>query len=150
MKLKLVVAAAFLAGLLLLGLHLSHPLRVRAQDDQLGSESPHFTGEMMLAKCAKGLTYKESPALTERDVRDILYCSGYVRGFMDGVDVGQTAMLSHSHAGAARTSCAPDVSTGQGMRVFLKYLGDHPERLHEPAYILMWAALSQAWPCNSK
>ena len=93
--------------------------------------------------------YKDSPTLTERDVEDVVYCAGYIRGFMSGAYAAQTALDIHSHAAAARVFCAPEVSAQQGVRMFVKYLNDHPGRLHEPAYILMWAALSQAWPCNS-
>jgi hypothetical protein len=47
--------------------------------------------------------------------------------------------------------CIPiGVSTGQGARVVIKYLRDHPEQLHEDGPILTFNALIAAFPCTKK
>jgi len=44
--------------------------------------------------------------------------------------------------------CAPEgVTDGQAMKVVLRFLDNHPERLHQPALTLAVVALQEAWPC---
>ena len=62
-------------------------------------------------------------------------CAGYVNGVWDVSD----------------KICTPKGSTlGQAIRVVLKYLNDHPERLHEHMAELVVDALRAAWPCKRK
>jgi hypothetical protein len=45
--------------------------------------------------------------------------------------------------------CTPTMATqGQGVRVVVKYLEEHPDRLHEDGPILASDALIDAWPCE--
>lgn len=37
----------------------------------------------------------------------------------------------------------------QGTKVFLKYLANHPETLHEPDALLAISAFREAWPCQN-
>lgn len=47
-----------------------------------------------------------------------------------------------------RRWCTPDSApTSQYRQVVLKFLGEHPARLHEPAVKLVAAALRDAFPC---
>jgi hypothetical protein len=65
------------------------------------------------------------------------FASGYCLGFVEGVSLSSSDI------------CAPeDVTAGQGTRVVLKYLQDHPEQLHEGSAILVRKALSIAFPCG--
>ena len=65
------------------------------------------------------------------------FASGYCLGFVQG------ASLSSSDI------CVPqDVTAGQGTRVVLKYLQDHPEQLHENSATLVRRALKKAFPCS--
>jgi hypothetical protein len=44
--------------------------------------------------------------------------------------------------------CPPDgVSNGQLVKVFVKYLDQHPEKLHLPAVQLVYDATNDAFPC---
>ena len=38
---------------------------------------------------------------------------------------------------------------GQAIRIFVKFLQEHPERLHEPESWLMMSALEEAFPCEN-
>ena len=43
---------------------------------------------------------------------------------------------------------AEDVTTGQGLKVLVKYIDDHPEELHERTALLATRAFVKAWPCS--
>ncbi len=47
--------------------------------------------------------------------------------------------------------CVPEgkVTRLQKIRVVVKYLEDHPEKLHEPPSVLITRALNEAFPCKS-
>lgn len=63
------------------------------------------------------------------------FCSGYVNGVWNTSD----------------KFCDPKgITLGQVVRVVLKYLNDHPERLHEHEAELVVDALRAAWPCKRK
>lgn len=45
--------------------------------------------------------------------------------------------------------CAPnDTTTGQWVRVIVKYVHSKPERMHEDFRLLAIEALKKAWPCR--
>jgi len=46
--------------------------------------------------------------------------------------------------------CLPEqgIKNGQAVRIVVKYLREHPERLHEPAVHLLSWAISDAFPCK--
>ena len=72
------------------------------------------------------------------------YDNGVCTGFIGGVD--QMLQLE-----VPRTICVPNASTvGQEVQVALKYLNDHPEKLHLLGATLIRSALFQAWPCYDK
>jgi hypothetical protein len=47
--------------------------------------------------------------------------------------------------------CTPKgVTVGQGMKVLVKYMNDHPEELHERTMQLAARAFQKAWPCRTQ
>jgi hypothetical protein len=49
------------------------------------------------------------------------------------------------------TICAPSTATyEQAIRITFKYLNNNPERLSLPANLLVFAAMSSAFPCQAK
>jgi hypothetical protein len=45
-------------------------------------------------------------------------------------------------------TCLPQgVTTGQALKVLVKYMDDHPEQLHEKTAWVAAKALHEAWPC---
>ncbi len=65
-------------------------------------------------------------------------CLGYVEGISDGT------VLS-----GKRIYCLPpNVTYGQGQAVAIKYMRNHPERLHLPFAILLLEAMEKAFPCK--
>ena len=68
-------------------------------------------------------------------------CVNYVMGFRDMLDI-----LSHAKLDCQPLRIAPEVPNGQLIRVLVKYLQEHPERLSEPDSNLVLSALSEAFP----
>jgi hypothetical protein len=73
-------------------------------------------------------------------------CFGYLTGFLDGYEGGARVYASK---GKNVTFCLPPEGTrGQNVRVFMKYLSDHPENLHESTGSLIIRAIHAAFPCK--
>jgi hypothetical protein len=72
------------------------------------------------------------------------YCSGYIDGFLDGHAL--TAAIN----GGRKLYCLPlrGISAEQATRIFVKYLQDHPEKLHDSGRILVLIAFETAFPCK--
>jgi len=72
---------------------------------------------------------------------DIAFAAGFCMGIVEG------ALWS-----LPRTDfCLPkDATTGQGLKVLVKYIDDHPEELHERTALLATRAFVKAWPCREK
>lgn len=88
----------------------------------------------------------------------ITSCQATVRS-MDGIDVkdveryGATFCLGlvEGIGWASPDVCLPDgVVVGQEIRVVVKYLNDHPEKLNLDERVLTHAALASAFPCTKK
>jgi len=70
------------------------------------------------------------------------YCNGFVTGVTDML--GSTERL-------AEMTCLPDkVTVGQVRDVLIKYLKDHPEKRHLPAFVLVFNSQREAFPCEEK
>jgi hypothetical protein len=70
----------------------------------------------------------------------------YMRGFCVGMI--ETVWI---YEAAHKRVCAPDrVNRGQARAVVVKYLENHPERLHEDIHLLAQEALQTAWPRKPK
>jgi hypothetical protein len=69
-------------------------------------------------------------------------CESYILGFWD-------ADAMHRVRGNPTLKCMPDgVTLGQGLLVVLKYLQDHPEKLHLDQAVLTTQAFEKAFPCT--
>ena len=66
------------------------------------------------------------------------YCNGVVYAL---------ASVSDRLSNPLDRSCVPAISTEQTMRVVVKFLDDHPERLHENFVQLALEAFHRTWPC---
>jgi len=94
-------------------------------------------GQALKRSCAswvgnEGQSVSAETAILAKD------CDSYVTGLADGLIV-------------ANRICVPDeVTNGQTAAVVLKFLNDHPERLHERRRTLASEALIRAFPCKGK
>jgi hypothetical protein len=76
--------------------------------------------------------------------------AGYCLGLLSGV-ANMNAFWQHYTKDTSMFFCLPpDSVTNQWMRIVVKYLQEHPERLHEEATTLASLAFTSAFPCPSK
>jgi len=103
------------------------------------------TGQRLLARCepAQELLAGGTASLSRDRYADAMSCIGFVEGFIWG------------HGWAAWRErrdmyyCPPEAASAQdAVPVLVAYLRAHPERLDAPAHVLLFAALSNAWPCT--
>ena len=130
------LAAAAMVAVLVL-------LRVPARAaDSIGKEN----GERLLARCEPALELLAAGGtapLTPGRQADAMSCIGFVDGFLWG------------HGWAAWREnrdmyyCPPeDLSGRRAVSTLVDYLRAHPERLDAPAHVLLFSALTNAYPCR--
>ncbi len=73
--------------------------------------------------------------------------TAYLMGWLDGAFVSALfGAPDHTEAGtplAALSRCANGMSNDQLDTIFSKLLGEHPERWHESAHVLMYVAMDE-------
>ncbi len=75
--------------------------------------------------------------------------AGYCMGFLNGLTTTTSIMTKVFNI--SRPFCMPNnVTTGQSVRIVVKYLKDHPESLHEDEGFLAMLAFIEAFPCKEK
>lgn len=76
-------------------------------------------------------------------LEDLMLCGGYFRGFNWGLYVGANAS-----GGTGGLICLPEgYNHDQGIRVFVQYVTEHPERMHMDEDQLVAEAFIRAFPC---
>jgi hypothetical protein len=80
-----------------------------------------------------------------------IFCLSFIHGAFVGYGWGtyKQALATDTYENPNVTICAPAESVaGQWERVVKKWLKEHPERLHEPAIILIVDAMRETFPCK--
>jgi Rap1a immunity proteins len=73
----------------------------------------------------------------------------WIRGAMLSMLMAVEWQLSQPTATARFLPCLPDgTGSEQAIRIVVKYLNSHPEKLHKDAHILVVEALREAFPCS--
>ena len=104
------------------------PFTARAEVNQTGAQIQPFCRMVVDANIRMNL----------QDASFMGSCSGMIG----------TLMVLGSYLPSNMRSCPPGQGNVlQGTKVFLKFLNEHPERLHEQAIILAIDSFRQAWPC---
>ncbi len=116
-----------------------------------GAGAQTTAGADIISKCKLAVrdvdndTSADKPLIKSFDV-------GFCFGFIDGANSAQQVWAASdktNHRNHAMSYCFPDsVTNGQMLRVFVKYLDDHPQDLHEPAALLYIEAMRKAFPCG--
>jgi hypothetical protein len=124
------------------------------------SPSPAFilTGNGLLKWCEKYDPTASGP--------NAAACAAYIAGVVESLDnyeggfrrmaeaeqrIAAAEKRQPRHSGMVAMICIPDNSTyDQHLRVVIKYLRDHPERLHEPRLRVTLSALFAAFPCGGR
>lgn len=102
-------------------------------------------GNMLLNECSfelkDNIPNSDSVGLAHR-----AFCIGYLSGVKN---LGSLYAAWIQGTQKKPLFCTPyEVTTGQIIRVVVKFLNDHPERLHEHALFMVVDAMGQAFPCE--
>jgi hypothetical protein len=111
-----------------------------------------YSGNELLRDCSVANSEVTSPD----KIAYASHCLGYLRGVADAMefDIGFRSSEpasdppSGSVGGRSYFPCIPDgASPDQLARVMVKYLNEHPEKLHQGAIALVLPAFKKAFPC---
>jgi hypothetical protein len=71
------------------------------------------------------------------------------QGTCFGIVLGVMFLANAATRNTADSACiSAMITNAQAVRVVVRYLRNHPERLHEPLADLVLAAFVDAWPCK--
>lgn len=100
------------------------------------------TGNGMLTACTDFL--KDQAGSESKKIFESGVCAGQVHGVLATLKLMQKANPNKV------TYCIPEtgITNGQGVRVYVKFLNDYPEKLHMDSVSLAIEAFAQAYPCK--
>ena len=99
-------------------------------------------GNTLLNDCTAAVRLADGDEVTPPENLDAIYCLGMIQGISLADEI-------HGAAGHQRFFCPPqEAQTRQLVRVVVKWLNEHPKRLHEIDGVLIVLALSRGFPCD--
>lgn len=121
--------------------------RATAAQGPVGSAA--LTANDLLRECTLSLRYLDGDrTLANEEFVYGAHCMGYLVGFYEGYDAKahfDKVMGDPSH----REVCFPEnVPNDQMVRIVVKFLREHPERLQQAPTLLVMAAFNGAFPCK--
>jgi Rap1a immunity proteins len=112
------------------------------------------SGNRFLEVCSVIDKADRKERITETDLDEASFCTGFVMGVNDGTTAGIVMLKSFKSLSDIQGSmedvsiCLPEgVTAGQELRVLLKYIRAHPEQAHLPTAGLVLVAEYDAFPC---
>jgi hypothetical protein len=78
------------------------------------------------------------------------YCAGYVAAAMDANNTFLNSMAAEKKTPLPPIYCVPEdgIEIGQAVRITVKWMREHPEKLHIEGDILVWQSLRDSFPCK--
>jgi hypothetical protein len=105
------------------------------------------TGRELLDECQNAAKPSTAEARTALDDLKATHCLGYLNGARDAFQTWDVVNRKR-HGGLPALACiSPDAEVRELALVVVKYLNDHPNKLHENYTVLAFTALSEAYPC---
>ena len=123
-----------------------------AQENQSPpSQDVIATGNDLLHSCTPMVRlFDGSLQFTHEELTSGFLCLGYIGGFIDGYNLG--IETEKSQTGSSHPFfCLPPkdaLPASQALRIVVKWLNEHPERLHQPKQVLITLAFKEAFPCK--
>ena len=109
-------------------------------------ETVWANGGKLLELCKS--TTKELTKQSPEDLYNSSHCFGYIEGITDTNLMYEVYLETKQNENVKPLFCVPDNgSISQVTKVVIKYLEDHPEKLHEHEISIVTTALRQAFPC---
>ena len=101
-------------------------------------------GTRFLRACGATVKQQDGANVSAQEMLESLWCNGYVQGFTDSIPIMQAVI------GSPQAVCLPQqgVEVEQGVRIFVKYLRDNPQTLHQTGRMSLYIALGKAFPCK--
>ena len=101
-------------------------------------------GSTMLRACGAAVKQVDGVRISEEEAVQSLYCVGYVAGFLDSMSI------TVSVTGGRQSVCLPQrgITNDQAIRIFVKYLRENPQTLHESGRMSLYISLLSAFPCK--
>lgn len=112
-----------------------------AESTRGASEGPDST--QILRACTAAVLQADGVDVSNEQLIQSVYCSGYVGGVLDGLTV-------MGWKGGTVKVCIPEdgIDNEQAIRIVVKHLRQHPELLHETARTSIMAAIGLAFQCK--
>ena len=108
-------------------------------------------GRTMLSSCNYAVAEDDGQKLDEKGVIGNLSCRSYVGGYLDAFGIVLTV---NKMTQTKQLFCPPQDLPVDGLmqtiRIFVKYMREHPEDLASGAGALLTLALQDAFPCPVK
>jgi Rap1a immunity proteins len=113
---------------------------------QTTKEYAYESGNAFLRVCSSVEKEQRTPTINQDDTGCILY----IAGFVQGVEIGNTAtMLQLKPTPVPLPFCRPEgVETGQLVKIVLKYIRENPEDAHHDTMMIALWAFQKAFPCS--
>jgi len=108
-------------------------------------EYPFSSGNAFLRLCSSVEKEQRTPAEGQEGAGCILY----IAGFVQGVEVGNTATtLQMKPTTVPLPFCRPATTeTAQLVKIVLKYIRENPEEAHQDTMLVAMWAFQKAFPC---
>ncbi|WP_047528498.1 Rap1a/Tai family immunity protein [Pseudomonas sp. 11/12A] len=108
----------------------------------LAAQSAMADGNKLLKECREGIVYVDGGREPE-NLFGVGQCMGVIQGTIDTLD------LTHALLNSPKIVCLPSggLETLQVMKIVVKYLNEHPDRLHLNESGLISTALMVSFPC---
>ena len=103
-----------------------------------------LAGSVMRAECEGAVRALDSSAGLTFSTG---YCAGFLRGTFDAI-TSNTQAKSNSNSGYKVCSPETAVTTAQLIRVYMKYINQHPQTRQERTHAVALKAFQSEWPCT--
>jgi hypothetical protein len=101
-------------------------------------------GSYFLRACSAHVKETDGTKVSQEESILAFYCISYVAGFLDAMSITVTTTKG------TKVVCAPErgIVNDQAVRIFVKYLRENPETLHQSGRTSLYIALAKAFPCK--
>lgn len=107
-------------------------------------------GNALLKQCTPAAKLLDGVHVDNSEIPDAMFCIGYIRATLDVYATweGTDTALGRKQSVWPCLPFTKSIQTGQGVLIVVKYLKEHPEKLHLDNAALAAEALREAFPCK--
>lgn len=116
----------------------------------VGALGQEPTGNDVLKNCQTAARWLDNSGAPVSELTDVGWCEGWVRATLELTRLHNEWTDFTKQKPTLLQFCLPDsgIPLIQAIRVVVKYLNEHPEKLHEDGMGLTVAALTSSFPCK--